>query len=78
MSKKSILLSGLYAVMVVSIAAVVIVSTEIAIPEPPKLTTPVDLEPVPSENCIACHTDEDIITIFASGERDGGHGGEGG
>ncbi len=43
-----------------------------------RFTDPIEIEPQPSEKCIACHTKEHPITKLASDAVDSGHGGDGG
>lgn len=43
-----------------------------------RFTDPIDIEPQPSDKCIACHTKVNPITKLASEAVDSGHGGGGG
>ncbi len=43
-----------------------------------RFTDPIDIEPQPSDKCIACHTKVNPITKLASEPTANGHGGDGG
>ncbi len=43
-----------------------------------RFTDLIDIEPQPSDKCIACHTREHPINKLASDSVDSGHGGDGG